>query len=354
MKSTQRIRRLVLPVLLLFLLAVPVRAECSHEFTEMRQEPTCAEDGLRWLECVYCGYSKDFEFIEALPHTFSDWYVVEGPTCTRDGVQARDCMVCGFREEAALSPPGHEYVPEIKAPTCTAGGYTRYTCSACSSYYIVDYTKPLGHSYDSGVLIKEPTDTALGRVRFTCIRCSETYLTTYAFRDISPDAYYFTPVIWAGSRGITSGLDETHFGPAEICNRAQVVTFLWRAAGKPEPASSRNPFLDVPRGCFYEKAVLWAFENGITTGTDITHFAPAQSCSRAQVVTFLHRFRGCPEPEGSTVFSDVPEGTFYHKPVLWAAQRGITLGMDAGRFCPELTCSRAQIVTFLYRDEKNP
>lgn len=354
MKSIERIRRLLLPVLLFFLLAVPVRAECSHEFVEKRVEPTCAEGGLSWLECIHCGYTKDYRLIEALDHTFGGWYVLEGPTCTRDGVQARDCRVCGFREEAAIPPPGHQYVPQVNSPSCTAGGYTRYNCCACASYYIADYTDPLGHDYDGAVLLKEPTETERGRIRFTCMRCGDPHLVYYSFLDIDSDAYYFLPVILAVDKGITSGLDDTHFGPAEICNRAQVVTFLWRSAGRPKPTITENPFVDVPQGSFYEKAVLWALETGITTGTDGTHFSPEQSCSRAQVVTFLHRFRGCPEPEGFTAFPDVPAGTYYYEAVLWAAQRGITLGMDGGLFRPELTCSRAQIVTFLYRDEKNP
>ena len=115
-----------------------------------------------------------------------------------------------------------------------------------------------------------------------------------------------------------------------------------------------NPFVDVPRGSFCEKAVLWAYENGITSGTDSTHFSPTAPCFRAQVVTFLHRFRGCPEPFLTVAFADVPEGSFYHQAVLWAAQTEITLGMENGLFRPELTCNRAQIVTFLYRDAKIP
>lgn len=354
MTAIERVRRLLLPIMVVVLLALPVRAECAHEYVEHRMEPTCENNGIRWLECSLCGDTIDYETIPPLGHEYGEWYVLTGPTCTREGVQARDCTVCGGREEAPLPNLGHAYEAEIKHPTCTAGGYTRNTCRACSSYYISDYTQPLGHRYDGGVLIKEPTETALGRVRFTCIRCSETYLMTYAFRDIDSEAYYFSPVLWAVNAGITSGIDETHFGPDLVCNRAQVVTFLWRSAGKPEPVSETNPFSDVPAGSFYERAVLWAYETGITTGTDASHFSPDAACNRAQVVTFLHRWRGCPEPMGLTGFPDVPEDAFYCKAVLWAAQRGITVGMDGGFFRPELSCSRAQIVTFLYRDENNP
>jgi hypothetical protein len=198
----------------------------------------------------------------------------------------------------------------------------------------------------------------MGRILYTCIGCGDTYqetipMLTNPFCDIDEQAYYFYPVIWAVNAGITTGLEETRFGPDESCTRAQVVTFLWRAAGKPE-VQTVNPFCDVPAGSYYEQAVLWAYANGITTGTDTAHFSPDTICSRAQVVTFLHRFRGCPEPGISIAFPDVSADSYYHKAVLWAAGREITVGMDGGFFCPDLDCSRGQIVTFLYRDEKNP
>lgn len=355
MGLSERVRHLCLPILAAAMLAATVYAqECIHEYEYHRVESVCSAQGYEWYECIYCGFTQGYALLPEVPHEFSEWRVLEGPTCTQPGVQARNCLVCGAQEEEELPPPGHVYEPEVRLPTCSASGYTRYNCRSCSDYYIADYTQPLGHGYDDGVLIKEPTDTALGRVRFTCTRCSETYLMTYAFRDIDSNAFYFTPVLWAVNTGVTSGIDETHFGPELICSRAQAVTFLWRAAGEPEPESANNPFADVPVGCFYEKAVLWAFERGITTGTDAEHFSPSASCNRAQVVTFLHRFRGCPEPTVTTVFPDVSEGTYYHSAVLWAAGRGITVGMDGGRFRPEIECSRAQIVTFLYRDEKNP
>ena len=354
MKYTDTIRRSVLAILVLLSLAVPVRAEgCAHEYVPRRKEPTCATGGMTWNECIHCGDVIDHKYLDPLEHAFGEWYVLEGPTCTRDGIQARDCMVCGQQETAAIPPPGHMYLAEVKHPTCTAGGYTRYTCGACSSYYIAQYTKPLGHSYNI-ILLREPTDTARGQARFTCIRCSESHVTAYTFRDVDSSAYYFTPVLWALDAGITAGVDETHFCPEGICSRAQAVTFLWRSAGKPEPETRENPFLDVPDGSFYEKAVLWAYENGITTGTDSQHFSPAVPCTRAHVVTFLHRLHLCPEPGVSTAFPDVPAGSFFHKAVLGAAEKGITVGMDGGLFRPELSCTRAQIVTFLYRDETNP
>lgn len=321
--------------------------------------PTCTARGYTDHTCVSCGDQFRSDYTEARGHTFDAWYVLKEPTCTRDGSQARDCTVCGHQEKASLPQLGHDYIVEVMPPTCTARGYTSHYCPACGDRFRTDYTESLGHRYDGGVIVSEPTLTAMGRIRYTCTGCGDTYQETIPkltnpFKDINKQAYYFTPVIWAVNSGITSGLDETHFGPDELCNRAQAVTFLWRCAGKPEPKISTNPFLDVPRGSFYEKAVLWAYEKGITTGTDARHFTPEATCNRAQAVTFLHRFRGCPTPSVTTAFPDVQAGSFYHKAVLWAAQRGITVGMDGGCFCPDLQCSRAQIVTFLYRDAKNP
>lgn len=354
MKLTEKVRRLLLPMMLALVLAVPVRAECVHDFVQMRLEPGCEKDGLSWLECRICGYCVNLDTIPPVGHTFDEWYVLTAPTCTRDGMAVSDCTVCGHQQTMPIPSLGHGYVAEVRNPSCTAGGYTRYTCRACSSYYIAEYTDPLGHQYEDGVLLKEPTETDRGRVRYTCLRCSDPHLVYYSFLDIDSGAYYFTPVLLAVDKGITSGIDETHFAPAAVCNRAQVVTFLWRAAGRPEPDSIENPFVDVPAGSFYEKAVIWAYRSGITTGTDPTHFSPDAPCNRAQVVTFLHRAKGCPEPTEITDFPDVKAGTFYHKAILWAAQRQITVGMDGGCFRPELPCSRAQIVTFLYRDAKNP
>ena len=351
-------RRILLPIFLILLLFHPVSgAECPHEWVQHRLEPTCEGKGMNWSECSLCGETREYTFIDALGHEYSDWYVLTEPTCEHEGVQARDCVVCGDQETAPIPHAGHAYIVEVMPPTCTARGYTSHYCPGCGDRFRTDYTSPLGHRYDGGVIIKEPTLTAMGRILYTCTGCGDTYQETIPkltnpFVDIDDQAYYFAPVIWAVNSGITSGMDETHFAPDGICNRAQVVTFLWRSAGKPEPQSPDNPFRDVPKGGFYEKAVLWAYETGITNGTDAAHFSPDAPCNRAQVVTFLHRFRGCPEPILTAAFSDVPEGSFFHRAVLWATQKEITYGMGGGKFCPAQSCTRAQIVTFLYRDAK--
>ena len=170
------------------------------------------------------------------------------------------------------------------------------------------------------------------------------------FTDVSFGAFYYDSVMWAMKNNITNGISATEFGPNTVCNRAQVVTFLWRAAGCPEPAVTENPFVDVEPGSFYEKAVLWAVEQGITTGTDESHFSPNMACNRATVVTFLYRAFEEPAVEGAeNPFTDVPAESWYTAPVLWAVEKGITNGMGEGIFGSETACNRAQIVTFLYR-----
>ena len=173
------------------------------------------------------------------------------------------------------------------------------------------------------------------------------------FTDVTKGSFYENPVLWALDEGITNGISDTKFGSLTACNRAQAVTFLWRANGSPQPKSSVNPFKDVEKGSFYEKAVLWALEKGITKGTDATHFSPDEPCNRAQIVTFLWRAKGSPAP-GSTTnpFKDVEKGSFYEKAVLWAQKNGITNGISSTQFGSTTSCNRAQVVTFLYRTFK--
>ncbi len=173
------------------------------------------------------------------------------------------------------------------------------------------------------------------------------------FVDVKDGKWYFEPVMWAywHNPQITAGSDPTHFSPDATCTRAQVMTFLWKAEGAPEPASMANPFTDVKPGKYYEKPVLWAYYNDprVTGGTSATTFGVGNPCKREQVVTFLWKAAGAPEPEMTTnPFTDVKEGTWYYKAVLWAAENGITSGMSATTFGVGLTCTRAQIVTFLY------
>ena len=169
------------------------------------------------------------------------------------------------------------------------------------------------------------------------------------FEDVVEDDFFFDAVLWAVNGGITNGMDDTHFIPTGMCNRAQIVTFLWRAMGKPAPTTTVNPFVDVTESDFFYDAVLWAHENGITNGVDATHFNPTGECNRAQAVTFLWRAVGEPESTADVDFTDVQPGQFYSASVAWAFEKGITNGMGDGTFGVLESCNRAQVVTFLYR-----
>ena len=170
------------------------------------------------------------------------------------------------------------------------------------------------------------------------------------FTDVKEKDYYYEPVLWAVANSITTGTSKTTFSPDNPCTRAQVVTFLWRAAGSPEPTQTNHPFTDVPAGQYYYKAVLWAVEEGITAGTSKTTFSPDESCTRAQVVTFLWRAAGEPTPQkNDNPFSDVPQGQYYYNAVLWAVEEGVTAGTSKTTFSPDEPCTRGQIVTFIYR-----
>ncbi len=231
----------------------------------------------------------------------------------------------------------HSYTVAITAPTCTAAGYTVYTCS-CGSSYKDNYTDALGHSYVNGA----------------CTRCGAkatgtlTPVTPTGFVDVPTDAFYANAVKWAVENEITSGVGNNRFDPNGQCTRAQVVTFLWRAAGKPITKTLIS-FSDVQPGAYYYEAVKWAVANGITAGTDAAHFSPNATCTRGQVVTFLFRAANSPSASTFSSFSDVPATAFYYNAVNWAVANGITSGVGNNRFAPNDTCTRGQVVTFLYR-----
>ena len=172
------------------------------------------------------------------------------------------------------------------------------------------------------------------------------------FEDVWSTDYYADPVAWAVKQGVTSGTSPTTFSPSATCTRAQTVTFLWRNAGSPAPGNSKNPFRDVKRSDYYYDAVLWAVEQGITKGTASDTFSPGNSCTRGQVVTFLWRYEKEPAVvKVGSPFRDVASGQYYSNAVHWAVSRGITNGTDSTHFSPGKDCTRAQIVTFLYRNQ---
>ena len=171
-----------------------------------------------------------------------------------------------------------------------------------------------------------------------------------SFTDVAAGSYCYDAVQWAVANGITNGTDATHFSPNAGCTRGQVVTFLWRAAGEPT-VSGNVGFVDVAPGSYCYEAVKWAVANGITKGTDATHFSPNATCTRGQVVTFMYRAAGEPAVGGSNGFVDVAAGSYCYNAVQWAVAKGITKGTDTTHFSPNATCTRGQVVTFLYRAE---
>ena len=172
------------------------------------------------------------------------------------------------------------------------------------------------------------------------------------FIDVPSDSYFYEAVMWAVENGVTTGASASRFNPNGICTRAQAVAFLWRATGSPKPETRTMPFTDVPVGSYYYDAVLWAVENGITKGTSDTTFNPNDTCTRAQIVSFLWRSEKTPVASSRNLFTDVKPGAYYLDAVLWAVESGITKGTTNTTFSPDADCTRAQIVTFLWRCKK--
>ncbi len=285
---------------------------------DIRTVPDHSYDHACDTTCNICGE------VRSITHTFSN-------TCDTS------CNICG----ANRSVLDHVY-----DNTCDI------TCNICGA------THTITHSFGNYVYNNNATYEADGTKTRTCSVCGHKETITAAgtklqrknpFTDVKTGAYYFDSVLWAVEKGITNGTTTTTFSPEESCTRGQIVTFLWRAAGSPEPTSTAMPFTDVKADAYYYKAILWAVEKGITTGTTATTFSPEDFCTRGQIVTFLWRSQGKPAVAYSNPFTDVKGGAYYYDAVLWAVKSGITNGTSANAFSPEDTCTRAQCVTFLYR-----
>ena len=234
----------------------------------------------------------------------------------------------------------HSYTAEITPPTCVKEGYTVYTCG-CGDSYKGDIRAPLGHSYSAG----------------RCTRCGMSDegdfptedITLFDIADLIPS--FQESIKWAVHMKITTGYSDRSFRPDAVCTRGHVVTFLWRAAGSPEPVTQLNAFTDVSIDSPFYKAILWAAEKGITTGYDDRSFRPNDPCTRAHVVTFLWRYEYKPQPDGAVELRDLGGlSTDFTLAIGWAASKGITTGYADHTFRPHAVCTRAHVVTFLYRD----
>ena len=249
---------------------------------------------------------------------------------------------------------------DVSAPSVKHGDVTVSPKNASKGDTVTITVKPdSGYELDtltvkdaSGSKIKVK-DKGDGKFTFTMPASKVTVSAEFAeietldFADVSTDAYYYEAVKWAAKKGITGGIGNGLFGPNQPCTRAQIVTFLWRAAGSPEP-KAMSSFADVSTDAYYAKAVAWAVENGITTGTGDGKFSPDATCTRAQSVTFLFRAIG-KLVDSKAEFSDVLTDSYYANAVAWAVENGVTNGIGDGLFGPDNSCTRAQIVTFLFR-----
>ena len=253
---------------------------------------------------------------------------------------SRGAFSCCSALKEVLVPAGVEEIGSGAFTACDALTLTVMNPS-CTIY---DYKNTLG----------TPGKTVIrGYAGSTAQSYAEKYKYSFVvptFLDVLDSAFFAKAVTWAVDNGVTKGTAPGKFSPNDTCTRGQVVTFLHRAVGSPKPEGTENPFTDVKSGAFYYKSVLWAVVNKITSGMTKTTFEPDGSCTRGQVVTFLWRAKGCPEPESQdNPFTDVKPGAFYYKAVLWAVENKITNGMSKTAFAPNATCTRGQIVTFLYR-----
>lgn len=309
----------------------------KHDFIPIVTKPTCLTEGFTTYTCS-CGecYTKDY--VSAVGHK-TQLQNAKAAGCLTGGYTGDEvCTVCGkvFKQGSVIFALGHDPQPaRVKAPTCTESGYTGdLICMRCGDMTQIGKTvAAAGHKFFGGV----------------CSVCgAKGAEAAPKFDDVKPGAFYFDAVQWAVENGITNGTGKNTFSPNDVCSRYQIVMFLWRAAGQPE-AKAAVSFADVKPGDIFYEAVQWAVERGITKGTSSTSFSPFAPCTRGQIVTFLYRSAGSPKVSGACNFSDVSSGSFCHDAVIWASSEGITNGTSAGRFSPNEGCTRAQVVTFLYR-----
>ena len=220
------------------------------------------------------------------------------------------------------------------------GALTRETGEEVGEYDILAGTLTAGKNYEM-TFVK-------GKLTIKAAPEEDSAFLQNPFEDVFEKDYYYDPVLWAFYSGITTGTDETHFSPKKACSRAEMVTFIWRAEGRPEPTVKTCPFTDVDKEAYYYKAVLWAYEKGVTLGTGATTFDPNRELTRAESVTFLYRAKGS-RTGGINPFKDVSADKYYYEAVLWAAKKGVALGTGDDKFSPDEACLRGQVVTFLHR-----
>ena len=301
-----------------------------------------------------------------LPNETKDYDFTASYMAAEDGnyenAQSNACKVSVARRSSSggSSSSGSSYA--VSVPSAKNGDVTVSPKNASKGDRVTVTVKPdSGYEIGSVTVLDSKgnelklTDKGDGKYTFTMpggkVEVKATFVKageTSPFVDVPADSYYFDAVKWAQKLGITNGKTDALFGSNDPCTRGQIVTFLWRAAGSPEPKGAASGMSDVVSGSYYEKAVAWAIENGITTGTTASTFSPDATCTRAQAVTFLARVLNA-KTAGKAEFSDVPADSYFADAVAWAAANGVTEGIGGGMFAPDNDCTRGQIVTFLFR-----
>lgn len=318
-----------------------ISVEDFLENVHLKDIDHCYDNEYHWLGCQRCGLTfadLKSEF-EANGIIINDaWYEIGKKEAHNGGLATcKEQAICTECGEHYGSYGKHRYDVVVTPATCTEDGYTTHKCNYCDDEYVTDRIPATGHSIVKG----------------KCQYCEQYFKNP--FYDVKNGDIFYTAVLWAYTFNpqITAGVTDNYFKPYDNCTRGQVVTFLWRAAGRPEPQSINNPFSDVSStgACApYYTAILWAAEQGITTGFNDGTFKPHQTVTRAEFVTFLWRYYG--KPAASTAanpFVDVSNNSVFCPAILWAYGAGITTGYDATHFRPNQTCSRWQVVMFLYR-----
>lgn len=345
----------------------------GHEYEETVTAPTCDKMGYTTHTCTRCGMSYVDSFTAALEHDFRQTVTKEA-TCTEEGELTFTCTHegCGVTYTQPIPKADHELEETKVEATCTEYGYTTYSCKNCDHSYIADIVEPAGHSWNEGTLTKQPTAFEEGEIVFTCSACGETRTETVAklavcdggkncpsakFSDVDPAKWYHEAVDFAVVNGLFAGTSATTFSPDDSMTRAMLVTVLWRLAGQPE-AKTAASFRDVDAGQYYAKAVAWAAENGIVTGTGADTFEPDAEVTREQMAAILYRYAKLNGVDVSKTadlkdFPDADKTSAYAKEALaWAVGSGLingTLENGATLLDPTGSAARAQVAAILMR-----
>ncbi len=365
----------------------PLHSNASAFAAKVVVEPTCATWGLSVKYCTTCGqYQLNDEgepvyyYVPVTAHVAGELQNVKEATCTEVGYTGDTfCKFCGVQMSTGKEVPMKDHTSvdvEAVEPTCTEAGSTAGTkCSVCDKVLTgCEEVPALGHKTEvkdakeascteagytgdtvctvCGDVVKGEEIPALGHkfANGVCTVCGVKDPTFNPFPDVAESSPYYEAILWAYNNDITTGKLDGTFGVNDGCTRAQIVTFLYRQAGSPEvSADVKNPFTDVSADSVYYKAIMWAVSEGITKGTTATTFDPNAVCTRGQIVTFLFRASGDEKVATTVSFNDVAEGSYCYDAVAWAVANGITKGFNDTTFAPNATCTRGQAVTFIYR-----